>query len=110
MGGAAVVQNGSALAVDGLVSVSGTEFWPGYGINRPKSLKRIRSPFLYVGSRDDWRAPMREVRAIVRHISSRDKRTALYPGSDHGWALVDVGRLAPARRALILGWIRRHSS
>jgi len=35
MGGAAVVQNGAGLRVDGLVSLSGTRLWPGYGINKP---------------------------------------------------------------------------
>jgi pimeloyl-ACP methyl ester carboxylesterase len=109
MGGAAVVQNTSALEVDGRISLSGTRLWPGYGVNQPRALKRIRTPFLYLGSRDDWRAPLREVRAIVRRIGSRDKRTALYPGSDHGWALVDAGSLAPARRSLILAWIRKRS-
>lgn len=109
MGGAAVVQNTSTLKVDGRISLSGTRLWPGYGINDPKSLRRIRAPFLYLGTRDDWRAPLKEARAIFRRIGSRDKRTALYPGSDHGWALVDVGRLAASRRALILSWIRSHS-
>jgi hypothetical protein len=72
------------------------------------NLKRIRAPFLYMGTRDDWRAPLKEARAILRRIGARDKRTALYPGSDHGWSLVDAGRLAAGRRALILNWIRRH--
>jgi pimeloyl-ACP methyl ester carboxylesterase len=108
MGGAAVVQNTSSLKVDGRISLSGTRLWPGYGVNQPKSLRRIRAPFLYVGSRDDWRAPLREARTILRRIGSRDKRSALYPGSDHGWALVDAGRLTASRRALILNWIHRH--
>jgi hypothetical protein len=109
MGGAAVVQNTSTLRVDGRISVSGTRLWAGYGINHPDRLRRIRAPFLYIGTRDDWRAPLKEVRAIFRRIGSYDKRTALYPGSDHGWALVDVGRLAGSRRALILNWLRRRS-
>jgi pimeloyl-ACP methyl ester carboxylesterase len=109
MGGAAIVQNTSALKVDGRISLSGTRLWPGYGVNQPTSLRRIRAPFLYLGARDDWRAPLKEVRAILRRIGSHDKRLALYPGSDHGWALVDVGRLAANRRALILSWIRSRS-
>ena len=109
MGGAAIVQNTSNLRVDGRISLSGTRLWTGYGINHPDQLRRIRAPFLYIGARDDWRAPLKEVRSILRRIGSRDKRTALYPGSDHGWALVDVGRLAASRRALILNWLRRRS-
>jgi alpha-beta hydrolase superfamily lysophospholipase len=108
MGGAAVVQNTWTLKVDGRVSLSGTRLWAGFGVNQPMNLKRIRAPFLYMGTRDDWRAPLKEARAILRRIGARDKRTALYPGSDHGWSLVDAGRLAAGRRALILNWIRRH--
>jgi pimeloyl-ACP methyl ester carboxylesterase len=109
MGGAAIVQNTSNLRVDGRISLSGTRLWNGYGINHPDRLRRIRAPFLYIGARDDWRAPLKEVRSILRRIGSHDKRAALYPGSDHGWALVDVGRLAASRRALILNWLRRRS-
>jgi uncharacterized protein len=109
MGGAAVVQNTSSLAVDGRISLSGTRLWPGFGINHPKSLKRIRAPFLYVGTRRDWRAPLKEALGIFRRIGAHDKRTALYPGSDHGWGLVGEGSFGPRTRTLILDWIRARS-
>ena len=108
MGGAAIVQNTSALRVDGRISLSGTRLWPGFGINDPAGLPRIRAPFLYVGSRDDWRAPLGEARNIFRRVGATDKRMVSYPGSDHGWALVESAPSAARARALVLRWIQSH--
>jgi pimeloyl-ACP methyl ester carboxylesterase len=108
MGGAAVVQNGAGLPVTGLVSLSGTRLWPGYGINKPGP-GALRAPFLYLGSRSDWRAPVKEALTIFRRVASRDKRTAFYRGSLHGWQLVQDAPFAAKTRALILGWIRARS-
>jgi pimeloyl-ACP methyl ester carboxylesterase len=47
LGGAAAVQNGASLPVNGIVSLSGTRIWPGFGINHYASLPRLRVPFLY---------------------------------------------------------------
>lgn len=107
MGGAAVVQNGSGLRVAGLVSLSGTRLWRGYGINKPGP-GALRAPFLYLGSRGDARAPLPEARAIVRRVGSRDKRAVFYPGSLHGWELVQTAAHAARTRALILAWIQAH--
>ena len=109
MGGAAIVQNTAALNVDGRVSLSGTRLWPGYGVNDAAGLGRIRAPFLYVGARDDWRAPLDEALAIFRRIGADDKRTALYPGSGHGWQLLESTRFAPSARTLVLRWLAAHS-
>jgi dienelactone hydrolase len=109
MGGAAVVQNTASLQVAGRISLSGTRLWQGYGINEPLSLSRIRAPFLYVGSRDDSRAPLREALGILDRIGARDKRSTFYPGSFHGWYLVDGAPFAARARALVLTWIRNHS-
>jgi len=108
MGGAAVVQNGAGLPVDGLVSLSGTRLWPGYGINKPGP-SVLRAPFLYIGSRSDSRAPLKEARTIFHRVGSRDKRTVFYPGSLHGWELVQYAPFAARTRALILAWIRARS-
>jgi pimeloyl-ACP methyl ester carboxylesterase len=110
MGGAAIVQNTAALRVDGRVSLSGTRLWSGFGVNDPAGPAKIRAPFLYVGARDDWRAPLGEALAIFRKVGARDKHTALYPGSDHGWQLVESAPFAPRARALVLRWIRSHTS
>jgi pimeloyl-ACP methyl ester carboxylesterase len=109
MGGAAIVQNTSDLPVDGRISLSGTRLWTGFGINNPAGLSRIQAPFLYIGARDDSRAPLAEALGIFRKIGARDKRTAFYPGSDHGWQLVETSRFAPRVRALAIAWIERHS-
>jgi pimeloyl-ACP methyl ester carboxylesterase len=108
MGGAAVVQNGAGLPVAGLISLSGTRLWPGFGINKPGPTA-LRAPFLYLGSRDDWRAPLAEARAIFRQVGSRDKRQVLYAGSLHGWELVQDAPFAANARALILAWMRARS-
>jgi dienelactone hydrolase len=109
MGGAAIVQNTSTLDVDGRISLSGTRLWRGFGINNQSGLARIRAPYLYVGARDDWRAPLTEALGIFRKVGARDKRTALYPGSDHGWQFMETSRYAPKARALVLAWIASHS-
>jgi pimeloyl-ACP methyl ester carboxylesterase len=109
MGGAAVVQNSSRLAVDGRVSLSGTRLWNGYGINDPAGVRALRAPFLYLGTKNDGRAPVSEARAIFRRVGSRDKHITFYPGALHGWQLVQVAPFAGKARAQILGWIRARS-
>lgn len=108
MGGAAIVQNTSALRVDGRISLSGTRLWPGFGFNDPAGVARIRDPFLYVGTRHDWRAPLKEALGIFRRVGAADKRTAFYPGSDHGWQIIENSPFARQARALVLSWIARH--
>jgi pimeloyl-ACP methyl ester carboxylesterase len=108
MGGAAAVQNSGGLPLTGVVSLSGTRLWAGYGINKPGP-RALRAPFLYVGSKSDWRAPLKEARTIVRNAGSHDKRSIFYRGSLHGWELVQVAPFAATTRAQILSWIRHHS-
>lgn len=109
MGGAAIVQNTSTLDVDGRISLSGTRLWTGFGINNQSGLAKIRAPYLYVGARDDWRAPLPEALGIFRKVGARDKRTAIYPGSEHGWQFVETSRFAPRARALVLAWLASRS-
>jgi dienelactone hydrolase len=109
MGGAAVVQDTAGLGVDGRISFSGTRLWPGFGINHDADLATIRAPFLYVGTRDDWRAPLKEALRIFRSVGAHDKRTAFYPGSWHGWDLVTIAPFARRTRTLVLAWIRSRS-
>ena len=105
MGGAAVVQNSADIRVDGLISLSGTRLWSGYGINDPSDVRGLSAPFLYVGSRQDTRAPLDEARSIFDSVGSRDKQIVLYPGGAHGTTLVDVQPYGARTRALILEWI-----
>jgi dienelactone hydrolase len=108
MGGAAAVQNSGGLPLTGVVSLSGTRLWSGFGINKPGP-RALRAPFLYVGTKGDWRAPLKEARAVVRTASSHDKRSIFYRGSLHGWELVQNAPFAAKTRTLILRWIRERS-
>jgi pimeloyl-ACP methyl ester carboxylesterase len=108
MGGAAIIQNSAGMPVDGVVSLSGTRLWPGFGLNKPGP-RALSAPLLYIGGRDDSRAPLEEARAVVAHAGSRDKRSVLYPGALHGWQLVEGTTPGPKTRALILSWIRARS-
>jgi pimeloyl-ACP methyl ester carboxylesterase len=108
MGGAAAVQNSGGLRLTGVVSLSGTRLWSGFGINKPGP-RALRAPFLYVGTKSDWRAPLNEARSVVRHAGSRDKRSLFYRGSLHGWQLVQDAPFAAKTRSLILDWVRDHS-
>jgi len=108
MGGAAAVQNSGGLPLTGVVSLSGTRLWSGYGINKPGP-RALRVPFLYVGSKSDYRAPLKEARIIFRNAGSREKRIIFYRGSLHGWELVQDAPFAATARALILAWIRGHT-
>jgi dienelactone hydrolase len=108
MGGAAAVQNSGGLPFSGVVSLSGTRLWSGFGINKPGP-RALRAPFLYIGSKSDWRAPLEEARTIIRIAGSRDKRSIFYRGSSHGWDFVQGEAFAAKTRTLILGWVRRHS-
>jgi alpha/beta superfamily hydrolase len=108
MGGAAAVQNSGGLPFAGVVSLSGTRLWPGFGINKPGP-RALRAPFLYIGGRSDYRAPLQEARTIVRTAGSRDKRSIFYRGSLHGWELVQSAPFAAKNRTLIRDWIQRHS-
>jgi len=56
----------------------------------------------------DWRAPFKEAQSIFRRVGARDKRTAFYPVSDHGWQLVESAPFASRARRLVLRWIEAH--
>jgi alpha-beta hydrolase superfamily lysophospholipase len=109
MGGAAVVQNSVDIRVDGLISLSGTRLWSGYGINDPKGVRSLSAAFLYVGSRQDTRAPLKEAQSIFHSVGSRDKQIVLYPGGAHGTTLVELPPHGDRTRALILKWIETRS-
>jgi pimeloyl-ACP methyl ester carboxylesterase len=109
MGGAAVVQNTAGIRVDGLISLSGTRLWTGYGVNDPAGVRSLSAPFLYVGSRDDPFAPLKEALSVFEIVGSTDKRIVLYPGSHHGTALVDFPPNGDRTRALVLSWIEERT-
>jgi pimeloyl-ACP methyl ester carboxylesterase len=105
MGGAAVVQDTGDIRCDGLISLSGTRLWSGYGVNHPADVRNLSAPFLYIGTRDDFRAPRGEALSVFRSVGSSDKRIVLYPGDAHGTSLVEEQPYGDRTRALILDWI-----
>ncbi len=109
LGGAAVVQNSSAIHVTGRISLSGTRLWSGYGVDDPAGVRRISAPFLYVGTEDDWRAPRAEALSVFHAIAAADKQIVFYPGGMHGWDLVEQPPYGTRTRALILKWIQARS-
>jgi len=109
LGGAAAVQAGASLPIDGIVTLSGTRFFAGYGVNDPDAVRRLRIPFLFVGSRDDSRVPVAEAMDVLRQIGSSDKRTRFYPGSWHGWEIVQDAPHAAEARELLVEWVRARS-
>ena len=106
-GGAAALTYGPQLKISGLVSLSG-EARLG-GMNALKAVRRLRVPFLLVGSKLDRYAPVAEMRQLYRRARSKDKRLALYRGAFHGWALVEDAPYAAKARALVLSWLRARS-
>ncbi|MGZ4290186.1 MAG: hypothetical protein ACXVQQ_04950 [Gaiellaceae bacterium] len=48
-----------------------------------------------------------DARRLVRRAGSADKQVAVFPGTAHGWDILDT---EPAARRLVLSWITRHSS
>jgi pimeloyl-ACP methyl ester carboxylesterase len=110
MGGAAVVQDSSGIRVDGLISLSGTKLWTGYGINDPAGVRHLSAPFLYVGAREDSRAPLKEARSVFDMVGSSDKEIVLYSGAAHGTSLVELQPYGARTRALILKWIRSRTA
>jgi alpha-beta hydrolase superfamily lysophospholipase len=109
MGGAAIVQNTASVRVDGRISLSGTRLWPMFGINDPRGVARIRAPFLYVGTRRDRRAPHREALDVFRRVGANDKRMVVYPGSEHGWQIIQYSKSGPQSLTLILNWLASRS-
>jgi pimeloyl-ACP methyl ester carboxylesterase len=80
-----------------------------YGVNDPAGARSLSAPFLYVGSRDDPFAPLKEALSVFRSVGSSDMRIVLYPGSHHGTALVDFPPYGDRARALVLSWIEDRS-
>jgi alpha-beta hydrolase superfamily lysophospholipase len=109
LGGAALVQAGASLQVDGVVSLSGTRFFPGYGVNDPGAVRRLTAPFLFLGSQEDNDVPVDEATALVSEIGSSDKDAKFYPGSWHGWQLIQDAPYAAEARALVLDWLTDRS-
>jgi dienelactone hydrolase len=105
-GGATVMTYGSRVPADGGVSLSGKASLPTRRLDALAGVRRLRVPLLIVCSRRDGYLPVSDALRLLRAAGSRDKRTALYPGSWHGWEIVQDAPYAARARALVLEWIR----
>ena len=108
-GGAVMLAEGAKLhGVAGFVSLSGELEIPARAVNALAGVRRLRAPLLLMASRDDYYFDAADARRMVKAAGSADKQLALYPGSNHGWDLLEH---APFRRPVwsrLLEWIRTH--
>jgi uncharacterized protein len=103
--GAAVAMT-YASGVDGVVSLSGETALPQYHVDPLDAVSRLHAPLLIVGSRDDGYLPVADARGLLRRAGSTAKRLVLYPGSWHGWQIVEDAPYARKARAVVLAWLR----
>lgn len=102
-GGAAVVAYAPGLkGVDAVVSVSGELQLPDPHIDAIGNVARLRVPLLVIASRLDGYLDTAEARRLVRRAGSSDKTVVLYPGTLHGWEILDS---RPAARRQLLAWL-----
>jgi fermentation-respiration switch protein FrsA (DUF1100 family) len=95
-----------ASGVDGVVSLSGETALPQYHVDPLDAVSHLHSPLLIVGSRDDGYLPVADARGLLRRAGSTAKRLVLYPGSWHGWQIVEDAPYARKARAVVLAWLR----
>ena len=95
-GGAVMLAEGAKLhGVAGFVSLSGELEIPAHAVNALAGVRRLQAPLLVMASRGDYYFDAADARRMVKAAGSADKQLALYPGSNHGWDLLEQ---APFRR------------
>ncbi|HEY7420487.1 MAG TPA: alpha/beta fold hydrolase [Gaiellaceae bacterium] len=108
-GGATALAEGAELhGVAGFVSLSGELELPVHAIDALAGVHRLRAPLLVLASRQDAYLDAAQAKHLFRAAESTDKQLTLYPGSYHGWDLLEQ---APFRRRVwsrLLGWIAAH--
>jgi alpha-beta hydrolase superfamily lysophospholipase len=107
-GGAAMLSAAPRLhRVAGFVNLSGELDLATIGNVLP-AVRRLRAPLLVLASRHDYYLDAPDARRLVRAAGSADKQLTLYPGSYHGWDLLE---LAPFKRRVwsrLLRWLDTH--
>ena len=119
LGGAAVLAAAASAppALAGVVSISGPDSallrGGGYDyavLDPTAAAARIRSPLLFLASKDDSTVPAASTGTLYRAATVKDKRFVVVAGSNHGVALVeDSGSVGSGVRTLILKFIRDHT-
>jgi esterase/lipase len=109
LGGARALTYGHRLDTDAIVSLSGEATLPEYNIDVLPVVSRLRVPLLIVGSRHDAYLPVAIALQLLHRAGSKSKEMFFFPGSWHGWELVEEAPYAARARAAILRWIRSHT-
>lgn len=104
-GGAAMLREAPRLhRVAGFVNLSGELDLATIGNVLP-AVRRLRAPVLVLASRHDYYLDAPDAKRLVHAAGSADKQLTLYPGSYHGWDLLER---APFKRRVwsrLLGWL-----
>lgn len=104
-GGAAMLYYAPDLKnVDGLINLSGELHLPGWNFDGIGSAPHIRTPILILGSAQDNVFNRADANLLFRRIGSREKQLVVFPGTLHGWDLLDRN---PRARARVLAWLNR---
>ena len=109
MGGAAAVADGYELrGLDGLISLSGEQRLPGRNLDALANAPKLKTPFLVIASADDGYLTGTQARQLVARAGSTDKRAVVFPGTYHGWDLLDLAPFRARVYATLLAWLRGH--
>jgi pimeloyl-ACP methyl ester carboxylesterase len=102
MGGTAALVAGSWIrpAVDGIVSLSGPDYFR--GLNAVRAVQRSRVPVRFLVSRDD-RPFASDATTLMRRAAAEDKAIARYTAAGHGSSILSV----PTAHALVLAFLAR---
>jgi pimeloyl-ACP methyl ester carboxylesterase len=102
MGGTAALVAGSWVrpAVNGIVSLSGPDYYR--GLNAVRAVERSRVPVRFLVSRDD-RTLASDATTLMRRAASRDKAILRYTAAGHGSSILSL----PAAHAVVLAFLAR---
>jgi alpha-beta hydrolase superfamily lysophospholipase len=109
MGGAASMTYASKLkGLDGLVNLSGEQKLSNNNLDAIDNIGKLRVPFLVIASNDDGYLTGAEARQLVARAGSADKRAVVFPGTYHGWDILDSSPSSAKAYATLLGWLHSH--
>jgi pimeloyl-ACP methyl ester carboxylesterase len=102
MGGTAALVAGSWVrpAVDGIVSLSGPDYFR--GLDALRAVKRSKVPVRFLVSRDD-RPFASDATTLMKNAAARDKAIVRYTDAGHGSSILSV----PSAHALVLAFLAR---
>jgi pimeloyl-ACP methyl ester carboxylesterase len=102
MGGTAALVAGSWVRplVDGIVSLSGPDYFR--GLNATKAVERSRVPVRFLVSRDD-RPFASDATTLMRRAAAKDKAIVRYTAAGHGSSILSL----PSAHALVVAFLAR---